>query len=292
MGMAEGPALGYPGEAGWRVLCHMRVSGVLAEAGRGLLMRRSAELKGRSMAIARRRRKTKTPRGRGALRRLWRWFRLPGRILAWSLIAVLVWVLLYRFVPVPGGFYMAQEAVRLGGIERQWRPINGISPDLARSVMAAEDARFCDHWGFDFDAIRRAMAEREHGRIRGASTISQQVAKNVFLWHGRSWARKGLEVGFTTLVELIWPKRRILEVYLNVAEFGPGIFGAEAASHHYFGISADRLSAQQAARLAAVLPSPKKWSASAPSDYVQRRARAIVSGAGTLRATGRDLCVF
>lgn len=244
------------------------------------------------MTIARRRKK-KTVQRRGRFARgLLRRARPVIRILGWSLFGVLLWVALYRFVPVPGGFYMAQEAIRLGGIERQWQPMRAISPDLARSVMAAEDARFCDHWGFDFEAIRRAMAERERGRVRGASTISQQVAKNVFLWHGRSWVRKGLEAGFTGLVEILWPKRRILEVYLNTAEFAPGVFGAEAAARHYFGVDADSLSPQQAARLAAVLPSPKKWSASRPSDYVQRRARAILSGAGTLRATGRASCVF
>lgn len=255
-------------------------------------MRRSASPEGRSSAITRRRKKKAGAR-RGRWRRLlWRRSRPAVRIMGWLLFAVLLWVTLYRFVPVPGGIYMVQEAIRLGGIERQWKPMSAISPHFARSVMAAEDARFCDHWGFDFEEIRRAMAERERGRIRGASTISQQVAKNVFLWHGRSWVRKGLEVGFTGLVELLWPKRRILEVYLNTAEFAPGIFGAEAASRHYFGSAAESLSPQQAARLAAVLPNPKKWSASAPSDYVQRRARAILSGAGTLRISGRDSCVL
>ena len=157
--------------------------------------------------------------------------------------------------------------------------------------MAAEDARFCDHWGFDFAAIREAIEARKGGRVRGASTISQQVAKNVFLWHGRSWVRKGLEVGFTLLIEAIWPKRRIIEVYLNTAEFAPGVFGAEAAARHHFGREASALTADQAARLAAVLPAPKTRSAAAPSDFVRRRAAAIRDGAATLQAQGRDGCV-
>src|SRR5690625_4444718 len=214
---------------------------------RGLSMRRSASPKKGSTARPRRK---AAARKRSLLRRFLPRARPALRILAWSMGGILLWVMLYRFVPVPGGIYMAQEAIRLGGIERQWRPMDAISPHLARSVMAAEDARFCDHWGFDFEEIRRAMAQRESGRIRGASTISQQVAKNVFLWHGRSWARKGLEAGFTTLVEALWPKRRILEVYLNTAEFDAGVFGAEAASTHYIGLGADTLSVPQADHIA------------------------------------------
>lgn len=203
-----------------------------------------------------------------------------------------LWVLAYRWVDPPGGFYMASEAWRLGGVERDWRDLDAIAPGLARSVMAAEDARFCDHVGFDFAAIREAIAERERGRVRGASTISQQVAKNVFLWHDPSWLRKGLEAGFTVLVEAFWPKRRILEVYLNTAEFGPGVFGAEAAARHHFGRGADGLSDDQVARLAAVLPAPQSRSPAAPSDFVRRRASAIRGGAATLEAEGRDACVL
>ncbi|HET7409188.1 MAG TPA: monofunctional biosynthetic peptidoglycan transglycosylase [Paracoccaceae bacterium] len=247
---------------------------------------------GMFMAVARRRTRGKAKRRAPAARRSRRWLRWPFRIAFWLLLAILLWVALYRVVPVPGGFYMAREAVRLGGIERDWQGFDAISPHLARAVMAAEDARFCDHWGFDFDAIRAAIEERGRGRFRGASTISQQVAKNVFLWHEGRWLRKGLEAGFTGLIELIWSKRRILEVYLNVAEFAPGVFGAEAAARHHFGRGAGELTAGQAALLAAVLPNPKKRSASDPSEYVQRRARAIGRGAATLRAEGRDACVF
>jgi monofunctional biosynthetic peptidoglycan transglycosylase len=194
-------------------------------------------------------------------------------------------------VDPPGGVYMAREALRLGGVERDWRDLDQMAPALARAVVAAEDARFCDHRGFDLREIRRAIEERRRGRVRGASTISQQVAKNVFLWHGRSWTRKGLEAGFTLLIEAFWPKRRILEVYLNTAEFAPGVFGAQAAARHHFGRGADALGAGQAARLAAVLPNPKARSASAPSAAVARRAQAIRAGADTLQADGRAACV-
>ena len=197
---------------------------------------------------------------RGLFRRLAR--RGVRIALAVAAFAV-VWVLAYRVIPPPGGVYMAAEAWRLGGIERDWRVLDDISPRLARSVIAAEDARFCDHNGFDFAAIQAAIKANEEGRrTLGASTITQQVAKNVFLWHRRSWLRKGLEAGFTVLVELLWPKRRILEVYLNTVEFAPGIFGAEAAAQHHFNRPASALTPQQAARLAAVLPGPKTRSAS------------------------------
>lgn len=229
------------------------------------------------------------PRRRGLLRRLLGW---AVRLLVGALALAALWVALYRVLPPPGGVYMAAEAFRLGGVERDWVGFDAISPELARSVMAAEDARFCDHMGFDFDAIRAAIEERERGRVRGASTISQQVAKNVFLWHGRTWARKGLEVGFTGLVELIWSKRRILEVYLNSVEFAPGVFGAEAAAQRLFGRGAGELTADQAARLAAVLPNPKERNAADPSAWVRQRAQAIRAGADTLRAEGRDACVF
>ncbi len=227
---------------------------------------------------------------RGRLRRLLRW---PVRIVFWTAVLTVLWVGAYRFVPVPGGVYMAREAIRLGGIEHDWRALDEISPHMARAVMAGEDARFCDHWGFDWAAIQAAMEANDRGgRVRGASTISQQVAKNVFLWHGRTWVRKGLEAGFTGLIELLWPKRRIVEVYLNSVEFAPGVFGAEAAAQHYFGRGADAVTLDQAARLAAVLPNPKERNAAKPSAALRRRARAIRAGAETLAAEGRDGCVF
>ena len=237
------------------------------------------------------RKAARKPRSR--LRRILRALILwPLRIAVAVALFCVLWVALYRFVPPPGGIYMAQQAWERGGIERDWRSIEEISPRLARSVMAAEDARFCDHYGFDFDAIRAAIKLNEQGkRTYGASTITQQTAKNVFLWHKRSWIRKGLEAGFTVLIELIWPKQRILEVYLNTAEFAPGVFGAEAASQHHFGRPAAALTLTQAARLAAVLPNPKARNASRPSASVKRRARRIAGGAQTLKADRRDRCI-
>jgi len=219
------------------------------------------------------------------LRRVLR--RLLWRGLWLAALGVLIWVTLYAVIPVPTTAYMLSESRRLGGIEQSWVPIEAISPHLQRATVAAEDANFCRHYGFDLDAIREAA---EDGAVRGGSTISQQTVKNAFLWHGRSWLRKALEATITPLVELIWSKRRILEVYLNIAEFDTGVFGAEAAARHYFGVSAADLSAEQAARLAAILPAPQQRSASAPSDWVIRRARAIADGAATIRRDGRDAC--
>ncbi|WP_322867371.1 monofunctional biosynthetic peptidoglycan transglycosylase [Aquicoccus sp. G2-2] len=183
--------------------------------------------------------------------------------------------------------YMRIEARRLGGIDNIWTPMNAIAPVMARSVVAAEDANFCLHWGFDVDAIRLAL---EEGGGRGASTISQQVVKNMYLWQGRSWPRKALEAILTPLVEAFWTKRRIIEVYLNIAEFDKGIFGVDAAAEHYFGVSPAELTPLQAARLAAVLPNPKARSASQPSKRTARRARTIVDGAETIRRDGRAAC--
>lgn len=210
---------------------------------------------------------------------------LRAVLLAGLLLALLV--LGYRWVNPPTTIYMWQEGRRLGGVAQDWVPISQIAPALARSVVAAEDANFCLHWGFDMGAIRDAIAE---GSGRGASTLSQQVVKNVFLWHGRNWIRKALEAMITPAIETAWSKRRILEVYLNVAEFDQGIFGAEAAARHYFGVSAADLSPVQAARLAAVLPDPKGRSASRPSDSLRKRAAQIQDGAATIRRDGRADC--
>ena len=223
----------------------------------------------------------------------WRLLRWPVRLVVFLALFCVLWVGIYRFISLPGGIYMATEAWERGGIRQDWRAMDEISPRLARAVIAAEDARFCDHYGFDFEAIRAAMRLNEQGkRTYGASTVTQQTAKNVFLWHQRSWARKGLEAGFTVLIEALWPKRRILEVYLNTAEFAPGVFGAEAAAQHHFGRPASALTPVQAARLAAVLPNPKARSASRPSASVKRRARRIAAGADTIRAEKRDSCVL
>ncbi|MBT8408341.1 MAG: monofunctional biosynthetic peptidoglycan transglycosylase [Alphaproteobacteria bacterium] len=222
-------------------------------------------------------------------RRIWRW-RLV-RWLRWGVLAAVMVVLLFvsafGIVNPPTTPYIVSEARRLGSVQRQWIALDRMSPDLARAVVAAEDANFCLHWGFDMAAIRAAIDE---GAERGASTLSQQVTKNVFLWQRRSWPRKALEAGLTPLVEAIWSKERIVEVYLNVAEFGEGIFGVQAAARHYFGVSASEVTAAQAALLAAVLPAPKTRSASKPSDFVRRRAGSIRDGAATIRADGRSDC--
>lgn len=216
------------------------------------------------------------------------WLRVTGWIAAGLSAAVLLSVLYVRFLPPPMGVYMLTERMRLGSLQRQWVPLDAMSAHLPLSVVAAEDANFCLHYGFDFAAIRDAFSD--DSRRRGASTISQQVAKNVYLWHGRTWLRKGLEAGFAGLIELTWPKRRIVEVYLNVAEFDDGVFGAAAAAQHYFGTTPDKVSATQAARLAAVLPSPKDSSASRPSAYIRKRAAQIRAGAETIAADGRADC--
>jgi monofunctional glycosyltransferase len=196
-------------------------------------------------------------------------------------------ILLFAVVPPPINLYQLGEFWRLGGIEKDWVSWEEIAPVMGRSAVAAEDANFCNHWGFDMAAIRQAI---EEGSTRGASTISQQVTKNVFLWHGRSWIRKAMEAIMTPVVELVWSKQRILEVYLNVAEFDEGVFGIQAAAQHHFGVDARDLTALQAARLAAVLPDPKGRSASKPSSFVRSRTRAIIAGAETIAADGRSAC--
>jgi len=226
------------------------------------------------------------PRGRiaGGLRALrrWLWRGVLGVLAVFALSLVL-----YRWVDPPVTIYTWAEGRRLDDIAREPVPMADIAPVMARAAVAAEDANFCLHWGFDMGAIRAAIAE---GGGRGASTITQQVVKNVWLWHGRSWPRKALEAVITPAVEAGWPKRRILEVYLNLAEFDAGVFGVEAAARHYFGVAAADLSAVQAARLAAVLPDPKGRSAADPSPGLRARAAAIMDGAATIARDGRAAC--
>ncbi len=217
-------------------------------------------------------------------RRIRRWL---GRGLAGVAGFYLVLILLFSFVPPPINLYQLSESWRLGGIEKDWVGWDEIAPVMGRSVVAAEDANFCLHWGFDMAAIRDAI---DKGANRGASTLTQQVAKNVFLWQGRSWLRKAMEAGLTPVIELFWSKQRILEVYLNNAEFAEGVFGVQAASRHYFGVDARNLTATQAARLAAVLPNPKDYSAGKPGPYVRKRAGQIISGAETIAVDGRADC--
>ncbi|WP_144775480.1 monofunctional biosynthetic peptidoglycan transglycosylase [Marinobacter maritimus] len=201
-----------------------------------------------------------------------------SRTVVWAFLAlVLLFVsllLLFRYVNPPTSAFMLSYSFANPDedVQQRWVGFSDMSPWMPLAVVASEDQRFPDHWGVDFAAIRKALAEYRAGEgLRGASTITQQTAKNLFLWNGRSFVRKTLEAGLALAVDGLWPKRRILEVYLNIAEFGPGIYGVEAASQLYFGIPARQLSAAQAARLAAVLPNPKVLSVASPSPYVRDR---------------------
>ncbi len=227
-----------------------------------------------------------------------RWLRRAARALAWTLLACslgsVLAVLALRYMPPLTTSFIVQAriAALLGEGEapqfrRQWRPLQAISPQLQLAVIASEDQRFAEHQGFDYRQIRRALDEANRGgRARGASTISQQVAKNLFLWGGHSWMRKALEAWFTLLIETAWPKQRILEMYLNIAEFGPGIYGAEAAARAFFDRPAQNLGREQAARLAAVLPSPRRMNAGKPSRYVLQRQQQIEAQMRALGGTG------
>ena len=215
---------------------------------------------------------------------VWRWI-LRGLVAVAGIYGLLI--LLFSFLPPPINLYQLSESWRLGGIQKDWTQWDEIAPVMGRSVVAAEDANFCLHWGFDMAAIRLAVAE---GGSRGASTLSQQVVKNVFLWQGRSWLRKAMEAAMTPIVELVWSKQRILEVYLNVAEFGEGVFGVQAAAQHFFGVDAADLTPTQAARLAAVLPDPKDRNPADPSSSLRKRSSQVKAGAETIAADGRSAC--
>ncbi len=217
-----------------------------------------------------------------------RLFRMLRNIAIIAVTTAAALVFLFKVVNPPIGIYMASEWWRLGAVKRDWTKFENFPPYVSRSIVAAEDANFCLHSGFDFQQIQSALSGK--GRLRGASTLSQQVSKNVFLWQGRSWLRKGLEAGFTVLVELIWSKRRILEVYMNVAEFDEGVFGVAAAGRNYFKVAPGKITRLQAARLAAILPNPKHRSASRPSGLVRKRTTQIISGAETIAADGRAKC--
>jgi monofunctional glycosyltransferase len=221
------------------------------------------------------------------------------RRLVWWLLGLIVLtvaasaalVALLRWINPPYSAFMAQTQMaawtkrdRTYVFRHRWVDLNQISPNLPLAVVASEDQKFPEHWGFDVEAIEKAYALNQHShRVHGASTISQQVAKNLFLWSGRSYFRKGLEAYFTVLIEACWPKRRILEIYLNIAEFGYGTYGAEAAAQQFFHEPASRLSRSDAAVLAAVLPNPQLLSAAAPSAYVQKRRDWIL---GQMQALG------
>lgn len=195
----------------------------------------------------------------------------------WVVVASALWVLLLRFVDPPVTWVMAEQYREQGRLEREVVPLGRIARSLPLAVIASEDQRFMLHNGFSWEAIERAREEHRRGkRLRGASTISQQTAKNVFLWPGRTWLRKGLEVWFTVLIEALWPKERILEVYLNVAEMGKGVFGAEAAARHCFDRPASRLTREQAALLVTTLPAPRRYDCRRPGPYQQGRQQWVL----------------
>ncbi len=217
-----------------------------------------------------------------------------GAIACVALFAgTLLWAGLYRLAPPPGTFLMLQRKISGDVIHHPWTRLEDISPNLVTAVIAAEDTRFCLHNGIDMAAIDKALEESKRGKkLRGASTISQQTAKNAFFWNGGGWVRKGGETWMTVLIETFWPKRRIMEVYLNVAEWGDGHFGAEAAAQARFGKSAKELTAQEAALLASVLPNPHKWRVDPPGPYVRQRAGTVRSRMDQIRRDGLDACVL
>ncbi len=216
--------------------------------------------------------------------------RFVAKIIAGFILLTLALVVAFKWLPVPVTATMVMDD---NGITKDWESLDNIDRNLVSAVIAAEDSRFCEHYGFDAEAIEQAIEERLAGeRQRGGSTISQQTAKNVFLWQGGGFFRKGLEAWFTFWIETVWGKRRIIEVYLNVAETGIGTYGAEAGAQRYFGHSAARLSADEASRMAAALPSPKKRSVKNPSGWLARHGNSIERRIGIVRRDGLDACVY
>ncbi|EAZ81927.1 monofunctional biosynthetic peptidoglycan transglycosylase [Algoriphagus machipongonensis] len=227
----------------------------------------------------------------GIIRRVWKFF---WKLVIWFLIISIGLTVLYRFVPVPVTplmvirlFEQTFDSEKKVKLEKDWVPISEISKYAAQAVYASEDQKFLDHHGFDFEAMQKAWENNKKGKlVKGASTITQQTVKNVFLWPGRNYLRKGLEAYFTVLVELIWPKERIMEVYLNVIEMGPGIYGIEAAAQNYYGKSAIDLNRNEAAMIAAVLPNPIRWNPKKPTPYILGRQVWIMKQMGNLAPIG------
>ena len=215
------------------------------------------------------------------------------RVILGVILFSVLWVVAYRFINPPITATMAGDLLAGRGANRQWMSLNQMDRDMVRAAIAAEDSKFCTHHGFDFDAIQDAMKRNASGgRIRGGSTISQQTAKNAFLWQGGGYARKGVEAWFTFLIEHLWDKRRIMEVYLNLAETGIGTYGVNAGSQRYFGHDADAMSATEAARIAAILPLPKKRGAIAPKGFTRRYGNTIAARIGAVARDGLDACVY
>ncbi len=232
----------------------------------------------------------KRRRKRSLFRRLLGW--LVKLVVAFVLISIL-WVLAYRFVNPPITITMIGDLVAGRGATRDWMPLSEMDRDAVRAAIAAEDGKFCSHHGFDFEAMEDAMKRNASGgRIRGGSTISQQTAKNAFLWQGGGYARKGAEAWFTFLIEHLWGKRRIMEVYLNLAETGIGTYGVNAGSERYFGHDASAMSATEAARIAAVLPLPKERGAVAPKGFTRRYGNTIAAKIPVVGRDGLDACIY
>ena len=215
-----------------------------------------------------------------------------GKALFWFVIVSVVWVVIYRFVPPPITMTMAGDVVAGRGLDKDWMSLSDMDPDMARAAIAGEDGKFCSHDGFDREAIAKAFERNQRGgRIRGGSTISQQTAKNAFLWQGGGYVRKAFEAWFTLLIENIWGKRRIMEVYLNIAETGIGTYGANAGAQRYFGHDASTLSPIEAARIAAVLPLPKQREATSPSGFTRRHGNRIAANIGVVKRDALDACL-
>lgn len=232
--------------------------------------------------------KRKSERPVGPIRRFWRPLRKwLFRALLFVVAFFALWIVAYRWIDPPTTLYMQQESSRLGGIKHEWVDIDDISPVMIRSIVAAEDADFCQHWGIDSGAVRRAL---EEGALRGGSSISQQTIKNAFLWQGRSWLRKALEAVMTPAAEAVWTKRRMLEIYLNIAEFDTGVFGIQEAARHHYGVEAHELNRVHAGRLAVVLPDPKRRSAVNPSEALRNKSKSVIAGSDMIRRDGRAAC--
>lgn len=219
-----------------------------------------------------------------------RFFRFLFKSALWFIAISLALVFLFRFVPVPITATMLLDS---NGATRDWEPLSNISPNLVRAVIAAEDGKFCQHRGFDTEAIEKAIERNARGgRIRGGSTISQQTAKNVFLWQDGGYFRKALEAWFTLLIETFWGKPRIMEVYLNVAETGIGTYGAEAGAQRYYRKSAAQLTRSEAARIAAILPLPKKRAVQGAGGFTRRYGNTIAARIGVVKRDGLDACIY
>jgi monofunctional biosynthetic peptidoglycan transglycosylase len=232
----------------------------------------------------------KRKRPQSLLKRLWKWL---IRLILIFFVGSILWVLAYRFINPPITFTMLGDVLAGRGATREWMPISQIDRDMVRAAIAAEDSKFCLHHGFDYEAIENAMQRNASGgRIRGGSTISQQTAKNAFLWQNGGYFRKGMEAWFTFLIENLWGKRRIMEVYLNLDETGLGTYGVNAGSQRYFGHDASAMSPTEAARLAAVFPLPKKRGAVAPKGFTRRYGNIIAARIGVVGRDGLDACIY